>query len=357
MQKAGLAVVVALMITTSLSAQIVVKPENRCSPYVRSHYSYPQSIELRIIEENLAGEIFSPYTGEIFQDRSETDIEHIVAASEAHDSGLCAADVAARKLFARDLHNLTLASPTVNRHQKSDKDFAEWMPAANVCWFAQTIVNVKAQYELSVDTDEAVALLVALKECQPLQACSSTTESDWGVILNCYAGNEDTVAAEADQAETDTPGCFPSDTAYVITEMNIREEASATSDQLGVAQAGAYDVKRSVQGETYCWIDIGVGWVAQTARVSNTQPVARSVSQSVSQSETQPPAVQQQAVSTAQQPASQPATQNALALYDDNRNGRITCAEARNHGIAPVSRGHPAYQYMDDRDHDGIVCE
>ena len=59
----------------------------------------------------------------------------------------------------------------------------------------------------------------------------------------------------------------------------------------------------------------------------------------------------------AEQPASQPATQNALALYDDNRNGRITCAEARIHGIAPVRRGHPAYPYMDDRDGDGIVCE
>ena len=47
----------------------------------------------------------------------------------------------------------------------------------------------------------------------------------------------------------------------------------------------------------------------------------------------------------------------ALELYDDNGNGRITCAEARRHGIAPVSRGHPAYPHMDDRDGDGVVCE
>ena len=32
-------------------------------------------------------------------------------------------------------------------------------------------------------------------------------------------------------------------------------------------------------------------------------------------------------------------------------------ADARTHGIAPVSRDHPAYQYMNDRDRDGIVCE
>ena len=31
----------------------------------------------------------------------------------------------------------------------------------------------------------------------------------------------------------------------------------------------------------------------------------------------------------------QPAAVDALAQWDDNRNGRITCAEARRHGIAP----------------------
>ena len=35
----------------------------------------------------------------------------------------------------------------------------------------------------------------------------------------------------------------------------------------------------------------------------------------------------------------------------------ITCAEARAHGIAPVHRDHPAYQYMRDGDGDGVICE
>ena len=48
---------------------------------------------------------------------------------------------------------------------------------------------------------------------------------------------------------------------------------------------------------------------------------------------------------------------NALAMWDDNGNGRITCAEARAHGIAPVHQVHPAYQYMRDADGDGVVCE
>ena len=48
---------------------------------------------------------------------------------------------------------------------------------------------------------------------------------------------------------------------------------------------------------------------------------------------------------------------DTLGLYDDNGNGRITCAEARRHGIAPVPRSHPAYRYMRDGDGDGVVCE
>jgi len=50
-------------------------------------------------------------------------------------------------------------------------------------------------------------------------------------------------------------------------------------------------------------------------------------------------------------------TGDPLELYDSNNNGRISCAEAREHGIAPVTRSHPAYEYMTDRNRDGVVCE
>ena len=48
---------------------------------------------------------------------------------------------------------------------------------------------------------------------------------------------------------------------------------------------------------------------------------------------------------------------DALAMYDDNGDGKISCAEARAHGIAPVHSDHPAYPYMNDADGDGVVCE
>ena len=81
---------------------LVVAQEDRCSPYSPDDYWYPGSIEEDIIAE--LGGVYSPYTGEVFDSARQTDIEHIVARSEAHDSGLCAADAtracASRAIFS-----------------------------------------------------------------------------------------------------------------------------------------------------------------------------------------------------------------------------------------------------------------
>ena len=218
---------------------LTVAPENRCSPYDKAaDYPYPQSIEERIVRE--LGSVYGPYTGTCFASTRQTDIEHIVAASEAHDSGLCAADRATRAKFADDLRNLTLASPQVNRWQKSGKDASEWIPDRNRCWFAGRVLEVKMAYGLTVDRREAAVLE------RVLAGCASTA-----------------------------------------MEPMVCQTAPAPAGDTGQG-AGGDDV---------------------------------------------------------------------LARYDDNGNGRITCKEARRHGIAPVHRTHPAYRYMRDGDGDGVVCE
>ena len=85
--------------TTPMWRGLLVAAEDRCSPYDAGDYPYLPSVEDRIVEQ--LGDVFSPYTCELFESIAETGIEHIVARSEAHDSGLGSADAATRRRFPR----------------------------------------------------------------------------------------------------------------------------------------------------------------------------------------------------------------------------------------------------------------
>jgi len=179
-------IVITVTAPTSTWRGIIVAEENRCSSYDSGDYSYPQSVEDAIIAR--LGGIYSPYTGECFASKTETDIEHMVARSEAHDSGLCAADGGTRRSFSQDLDNLTLASPAVNRNQKGGKDAATWLPDRNRCWFAATIIEVRRRYGLTIDQREASALDQVLVNCSSTELepsdCDGGTESGIGVVIN-----------------------------------------------------------------------------------------------------------------------------------------------------------------------------
>ena len=64
---------------------LTVAPEHRCSPCDRKRdYHYPQSVEQDIVRE--LGAVYGPYTETCFDSTRDTDIEHMVATSEAHAS-------------------------------------------------------------------------------------------------------------------------------------------------------------------------------------------------------------------------------------------------------------------------------
>lgn len=98
---------------------------------------------------------------------AETDMDHIVALAEAHDSGI--ADDR-RRAFASDLANLTIAAPRVNA-QKGARDAAEWMPTRHGAWFAERVIQVKLEYGLTVDPAERDALEALLADGEVLLNC------------------------------------------------------------------------------------------------------------------------------------------------------------------------------------------
>ena len=82
-------------------ARLEVTPERRCTPHDPDDYFYSQAVEQHVVA-NMGGIIYGPYTGTQFASTSETDIEHIIARSETHDSGLCRAGTARRRRYMDD---------------------------------------------------------------------------------------------------------------------------------------------------------------------------------------------------------------------------------------------------------------
>ena len=140
---------------------LVVAEEDRCSPYKGRDYAYSPHLELMLYRRDRG---VSPYDGVRYNNPRATQIEHVVARSEAHDSGMCARGNAEKRKFANDMLNLALANPVINR-EKSGKDAAEWLPEKHKCWFAAVVVLVRQRYHLTVDRAEADALDDVLHGC------------------------------------------------------------------------------------------------------------------------------------------------------------------------------------------------
>ena len=116
-----------------------------------------------------------PYTSLTFS-AATCDVDHIVAAAEAHESGGHTWDIATRNRFGDDALNLVPSRDCVNR-SKGSSDIAEWsgvqtgtcagttLTAAGRCFWATRTVAVKYRYSLAVDTTERTALATALNQC------------------------------------------------------------------------------------------------------------------------------------------------------------------------------------------------
>lgn len=115
------------------------------------------------------GEWYSVYDGQVTDDPSKFDVDHMVPLKEAWDSGANAWSSDQRRAFANDLDlapALIAVSASSNR-SKSDKDPADWLPplASYHCQYVEDWVQVKVKWQLSVDEREFAAIRNVLTAC------------------------------------------------------------------------------------------------------------------------------------------------------------------------------------------------
>ena len=120
----------------------------------------------------LSGILTDPYSRETINflrgvaTSSEIQIDHVVALSNAWQTGAFKLTLAQRTAFANDPSNLLAVKGKLNS-QKGDGDAATWLPPRKGyrCEYVTKQVMVKAKYGLWLTAPEKAAILKILKTC------------------------------------------------------------------------------------------------------------------------------------------------------------------------------------------------
>ena len=168
-----------------LLSQLVVKPESSTIKFdrvkhfgnwrdedkdclnTRAEVLVRDSLISPIINKCLvvSGRWYSIFDGRNHLLATEVQIDHLVALSEAWDSGASSWSKKRRFKYANDLgYSGSLSAMTTKLNGnckklcKSDKDPAEWLPPKSRCVYAQRWVAVKYRWGLSIDLAEKQVL-------------------------------------------------------------------------------------------------------------------------------------------------------------------------------------------------------
>jgi hypothetical protein len=118
----------------------------------------------------LTGRLADPYTGSTIAfakaKAGAIQIDHVVALSDAWQTGAASWPAKTRLAFANDPLNL-LAVDGASNEAKGDGDAATWLPPAKGfrCGYVARQIAVKAKYRLWVTPAERVALGRVLASC------------------------------------------------------------------------------------------------------------------------------------------------------------------------------------------------
>jgi hypothetical protein len=119
-----------------------------------------------------SGTLLDPYSGTIINfvkgvtSSMEVQIDHVVALSNAWQTGAFKLSLERRTAFANDPDNLLAVQGRLNL-QKGDGDAATWLPPLKSirCAYVTKQIIVKAKYSLWVTTSEKVAMKNTLAKC------------------------------------------------------------------------------------------------------------------------------------------------------------------------------------------------
>ena len=117
----------------------------------------------------IAGQLLDPFSGKVITfsaTKVVIDIDHVVALSNAWQTGAAYFDKNKRSQIANDPLNLLAVDAKLNR-KKGDGDAATWLPPNKTfrCEYVGLQIAVKAKYGLWVTTAEKTALEKVLQAC------------------------------------------------------------------------------------------------------------------------------------------------------------------------------------------------
>lgn len=117
----------------------------------------------------LSGVLLDPFSNKVLtftSVKSAVDIDHVVALSNAWQTGAAYFDRNIRSQIANDPLNLLAVDAKLNR-QKGDGDAATWLPPNKEfrCEYVARQVAVKVKYQLWVTEPEKAAIVKILSSC------------------------------------------------------------------------------------------------------------------------------------------------------------------------------------------------
>ena len=289
-----------------------------------SAVEYTDSDQCRVA----SGEWVDPYTGELYADPSDLEIDHLVPLANAHASGGWAWSESRKRVYANDLsfagHLVAVHGPANQAKGKSGPE--DWQPSNSSyrCQYAIDWITIKNSWGLTATEAEVAALAKMLDTCEPRR------------ILEALE-----------------PEARPAATATTVA---VGEGAYATCDE---AEAAGEQRRRGNEGD---------GWgfpqsVVPSARDGDSDGV---VCERTSSSATPTSGPEPEATHTPRPAATAPLKVQPTSAPSDESDGAYASCDAaeaagelRVKGSQGNGRGFPLSLVPSarDGDRDGVVCE